>query len=383
MSLEEIIVDEPHTGYELPAESPLSRATPASPHRTNGISLNAAPVDEIAPPSESFASDSSDSKSPAQNASWFDRLLAAFSGGTMFRKSVLALADQGIVSAVNFLTIVLIRRTTAGSQEAADHQLGLYQLGFTIVLLATCTQNALICTPYAVFGNSMRGLQRRRYAGSTLMHQSLLSIIFALGLLAVGVGLASGLGSADFGVVMLALAAMTPFILVREFVRRLAFVHLQVVTVLVLDVIVAVLQLGGLVALKSFGQLTATTAFCTIGASCALAGLTVLWLLRSHFSLRQTKSWADLQMSWSFGRWAFAAQLVYLGMAYAPTWLLAIFAGPQATGRFAVSWSLIMIANPILIGLYNYLGPKPSTPITPTASPPSANSLSVSASSSR
>ncbi len=151
---------------------------------------------------------------------------------------------------------------------------------------------------------------------------------------------------------------MTPFILVREFVRRLAFVHLQVITVLVLDVIVAVLQLGGLVALKSFGQLTATTAFCTIGLSCALAGLTVLWLLRNHFSLRQTKSWSDLQMSWSFGRWAFAAQLVYLGMAYAPTWLLAIFAGPQATGRFAVSWSLIMIANPILIGLYNYLGPQ-------------------------
>ena len=47
----------------------------------------------------------------------------AFSG-TLFRKGTLSLIDQGVVSATNFLTMILLGRT-------ATQELGEYQLGFS------------------------------------------------------------------------------------------------------------------------------------------------------------------------------------------------------------------------------------------------------------
>ncbi len=58
--------------------------------------------------------------------------------------------------------------------------------------------------------------------------------------------IAYGWGSAGFAPVSGILAIVLPMLLVREFVRRIAFAHLQVVQVLLLDVAVAVLQMGGL-----------------------------------------------------------------------------------------------------------------------------------------
>jgi O-antigen/teichoic acid export membrane protein len=345
MSLEETLAIEQTSGFDAPIVD-----RPISPARDAAFAKEAA--------SPTAAATTIALRAPSPVATWPQRILAALSGGSIFRKSMLALVDQGVVSAVNFLTMVLIRRTTAGLADSAEHELGLYQLGFSIVLLATCIQNALISTPYAVFGNRMLGQERKRYAGSTLIHQGLLSALAVVVLLAAGFILAAGWKAIEFDEIALILAVVAPFLMVREFVRRLAFVHLQVLAVLLLDLAVAGLQIGGLLALKATGNLTTLTTFCTMGAACAVAGLAALYFLRGHFSMRATKTWPDLRMNWSFGRWAFAAQVVYLVMAYLPSWMLAFLAGTQATGRFAVGMSLVMIANPLLIGLYNFLGPQ-------------------------
>jgi len=354
MSLEDALILEPGSSFEPQIQELRDRAGTVLPVSGN---IAPAPVGQVQGRSHAALPESAFDEIEATAVSWPRRFFDAFAGGSVFRKSAIALIDQGVVSAVNFLTMVLLRRTIGGGIEAAEHQLGLYQLGFSVVLLATCIQNALISTPYAVFGNRLRGQERKRYAGSTLIHQGLLSGLASFLLLIVGVVLASWSAGSFDGVAFI-LAAMLPFILAREFVRRLAFVHLQVVTVLLLDMFVAVLQLGGLWALKSTGHLTAASTFCVIGLACAIAGLGALFLLRGHFAVRQTKSWSDFWLSWSFGKWALAAQIVYLVMVYSPSWMLAIFSGAAATGRFAVSWSLIMVANPLLIGLYNYLGPQ-------------------------
>ncbi len=74
---------------------------------------------------------------------------AVFSGA-LYRKGALSLVDQGVVSATNFLTMILLGRT-------ATQELGEYQLGFSIALLAMCVQNALITSPYTLFGNRLDG----------------------------------------------------------------------------------------------------------------------------------------------------------------------------------------------------------------------------------
>jgi O-antigen/teichoic acid export membrane protein len=50
--------------------------------------------------------------------------------------------------------------------------------------------------------------------------------------------------------------------------------------------------------------------------------------------------------------------LALLAAASAIPWLLALSAGTDDTGRFAACTSIIMIVNPVLIGLNNFLGPQ-------------------------
>src|SRR5437764_1423163 len=86
------------------------------------------------------------------------RLLGA---GTLL--VVLAMVDQGVVSAARFGTNVVIGRV-CGKEE-----LGLYALGFSVLLLVVCAQEALVTTPYTVFGNRLAGTRRAARAGSALL----------------------------------------------------------------------------------------------------------------------------------------------------------------------------------------------------------------------
>ena len=271
--------------------------------------------------------------------------------GTLFRKGTLSLIDQGVVSATNFLTMVLLGRT-------ATQELGEYQLGFSIVLLAMCVQNALISSPYTLFGNRMEGRQRAQYAGSTLLHQWGLSALSTLVMVCVAIGTGMGWGLTDFDYVAWTLAAMLPFILVREFVRRVAFAHLQLVTVLGLDVAASAMQLGGLIALRWSGYLSAESTFVVMGLACALSGGTTFFLMRRRFAPNRGNAMADLRRNWSFGKWAFGSQLATLASGYGMPWMLAVFIGTAATGRYRACLSIVMIANPLLIGLNNFLSPQ-------------------------
>jgi O-antigen/teichoic acid export membrane protein len=279
------------------------------------------------------------------------RGLPGFFSGTLFRKGALSLFDQAVVSATNFLTMVLLGRT-------AEQELGVYQLAFSIVLLATCVQNALISSPYTLFGNRMEGKRRAQYAGSTLMHQGALSALATLALAIAAVGIAFGWGPIRLEHLAWVLAVMLPFILVREFVRRVAFAHLQLTVVLALDITVAALQLGGLIALKANGMLTASTAFGAIGVACALAGGATFFFMRRRFAVKHTSALSDLRRNWTFGKWAFGAQVLTLTSAYCIPWMLALLRGTAETGRYSACLSLVLVANPLLIGLNNFLSPQ-------------------------
>src|SRR5664280_807115 len=57
-------------------------------------------------------------------------------------QGIISLADQAVASATNFLTGIIIAR--ACSKE----ELGLYMLGFSLVVFVTDMQTSLIATPY-------------------------------------------------------------------------------------------------------------------------------------------------------------------------------------------------------------------------------------------
>src|SRR4051794_14737588 len=166
---------------------------------------------------------------PGRLGAWASHLRSA-SG-----KDVLAVLDQAVVSGTSFLTTILLWR------YCGPGELGVYSLGFTLLVTWGCVQESLIATPYTIFRlRPLKGTPAE-YAGAVLIHQMMLSAVALLSLAAVGV-VASWTGRfPGLAAVTWVLALATPFALLREFGRRFAFAHLGMAEALVIDGVVSVL----------------------------------------------------------------------------------------------------------------------------------------------
>jgi O-antigen/teichoic acid export membrane protein len=272
------------------------------------------------------------------------------SGGTAGRGAV-ALCDQCVVSGASFLTTVAVGRF-AGVDE-----LGLYALGFAVLVMAAAAHEALLWTPLAVFANR-RDEDRRAGFGDGLLLQALAAAV-GLTALALTAGAASwGLTSAETAAVLWALAAALPAYLFRELARRVLLAELRVVAVTVFDVSVAALQIGALVALHWAGRLSAASALLMLGAAGVLPS--AVWFLRSRrqFDVAWPRLVPAARRYWAFGKWLCAGQVTAVARNYSIHYLLAVMLGAAATGVYAACSSVVMFANPLVLGLGSLLVPK-------------------------
>jgi O-antigen/teichoic acid export membrane protein len=268
------------------------------------------------------------------------------------RQGILSLVDQGVVSATNFLTGVIIAR--ACSKE----ELGLYMLGFSLILLVTDLQMSLIATPYMVYAPRLKDDAHALYTGSTLIHQLALCFLIVLALTGGVIVIRHGVGPRGLGPVLWALVGVIAFIMLREYARRTCFACLKVKRALLLDTCIAVGQIGGLLLLAYFGLLSAGRAYWVIGFVCGIAALGWLWSERSFYRLEISESLADLKKNWIFGKWVFASGLVWAVSMNLYPWLLAVFHGTASTGVWAACLGVVALGNPAVLGVLNFLGPK-------------------------
>jgi len=272
-------------------------------------------------------------------------------GAATTRSSILALADQVVVSAVNFLTGVIIGR--ACSKE----EFGLYMLGFSIVFVVTTLQNSLILTPYMISSPRLQGRAHAQYAGSTLVHQLGLSVLTMLALTAGGLLLELGIGPEELAPVLWALVGVVAFVLSRECARQICFARLRMEMAFLLDCCVAVVQIAGLGLLAYFHLLSASSAWWMAGAASCLATLGWLLWMRQNLVVRITAVLADLRRNWSFGKWVFASGVAWALTMYLYPWILVGFHGNASAGSWAACLGIIGITNPIVVGVQNFLGP--------------------------
>jgi O-antigen/teichoic acid export membrane protein len=263
----------------------------------------------------------------------------------------LALTDQAVVSAANFLTTVIIGRATQPTE------LGLYSIGLTLIASCLCVQEALISTPYTVQRHHSPGTPAE-WAGASLAQTGLLSVLIAVILLAAACVLAAVSASPGLIGLFWALVALTPFLILREFVRRFAFAHLRIAEALILDTAGAVVQVTALVGLASTGQMSAVAACAALGAAAALTGLAWLYVGRSHFTVRTDQIPVAVKHSWALGRWLFANQLVLVIQTSVVYWLLAWLGGMSATGIYTACMSIALFSNPFILAASNLLVPK-------------------------
>lgn len=268
-------------------------------------------------------------------------------------RAVWTIADQAVVSGANFATSVIIGRF--GNKE----DLGLYALGFTLVLLAQNTQTALITGAYQVFSPKMGEEERQPYTGSALMHHIVIAVGLAGMLLCAGLLMQrSGGAAAGLAPVVITLAFVISPILLKEFARQVSFARLHAGIALSLDASVSFMQIIGLVALALIGSLHGYSAFWVIGAATAVSALSWVVLRRDEYRVELGRVERDFWSNWSFSRWMFVTNLAWMAANQVYPWFLVVFHGPEANGEFSACNTVVFLVNPFILGLGNFIGPK-------------------------
>jgi hypothetical protein len=171
-------------------------------------------------------------------------LLAAAVAKLAGSAQALAIADQIVVSGASFAATLLVGRTNSAA-------LGEYSIAVSIVALVLAVQNALVLLPFTISQHRTDAEESvdpaDALALSTLLSGTAMALCFAAALT-----LALLTSQSGFTALTTMLAAVMPFVALREFARRYALARLRMRVVLALDVSAAVLQMASLGALAFF-----------------------------------------------------------------------------------------------------------------------------------
>lgn len=269
----------------------------------------------------------------------------------LLRKPVLACADQSIVSATSFLTLIMIAHATDVAQ------VGVFALGVSVIGVALAVQHSLISLPYTI--------QRHRPVVEASHHAFsclTLSVFMAVGwAVALGMSafvlsfLASGSGT---GRSIWLLTAAVPLVLLREFARDFDIARVNLCRALAVDVGAASLQLALIAYLAVSKQLSPESAY---GAMAVAHGASFLvWIVaaRGDFAIGVQQLREHASECWRLGRWLLVSKAGLLVQGYSTYWISMIVAGPKVTGVYAACMSIVSLANPVVMGLYNVLMPR-------------------------
>ena len=267
------------------------------------------------------------------------------------RHGVLTLMEQTVVSGTNFATTVILGRA------CLQHELGLYAMGFSLVLMLMGVSRALVWMPYTTRSPHLSGRRLVGYTGSVTVHVAGFCLLTALGLALAALATGFSAKSAELSGLLGVLAIAAVLMLLREYARRIYLARMQVSKALVLNLMLAGLQIGGLGFLACGGVLSARGAYWVIGAACGLVAGGWWLAMRGKLRIRRRQVWVDWRRNWRSARWLFPAALISVGAAGVYPWILAAFHGTGSVGALTAAQGVILFANPLLLGVCNFLGP--------------------------
>jgi O-antigen/teichoic acid export membrane protein len=256
-----------------------------------------------------------------------------------------------VVSGTSFLTTILIGR------GLGKHQLGLYVLAYSIVVVLLEVQNSFIASPYTMKSPQLDLPAQARYTGSALVLTIGLSAIAAVVLFAVGIIFPAKSGLGEVKPLFLIVSLIAAPLLLREFGRRVCFAHFHVREVLFLDSLGSVIQIGGLLLLIYFGSRSLRSVYWLIASASGITAI-VWWSSWRHKTvITFDGALLALRNTWSFGMWVLTGNLAIVLSQQVYPWYLGSLKGPDATATFATCTYLLALVNPFLTGVGNYLGP--------------------------
>lgn len=263
------------------------------------------------------------------------------------------MVDQGLVSAGNFATGVIVAR--AVGEEA----FGVYVLATLLLWFAVDVQRGLALQPVAVLGAALDRSAFRRLLTASLPLQ--LATILTL---AGGVG-AVALAWTALRPYALALAVSTGLFQVQEFCRRVLYARAAMGSAIANNVLKYDVQAALLLALSLAGGLTVERAFWIMALTGILATVHGFWQLRPFLAPLVVVPGTAAGELLRIGRWsgltaalAFVANGAYPALVYQLAGNGSAGAGLAAAAGIGVIWQLLGPVHLVLRPLENYYLPR-------------------------
>ncbi|HTE39900.1 MAG TPA: oligosaccharide flippase family protein [Steroidobacteraceae bacterium] len=280
-----------------------------------------------------------------------------------FEHAALVLFDQGVVSAVNFLTVVLLARYLPLAE------FGVFMVANTILLLLTGLQNALVAQPHNILGAQRAGLEYTRLTAVLGTLQLIGCVLIAI--VVAASGLVWQVFNPSYASVAFALALTIPAWMGQEFVRRVLYTQGDVKGAALNNCTSYGLQLAGILCVVlELGTIDATpaNAVLALGASSLLATVFGAYQLRHRVGLRALRELPELRSrraliatlaeTWQLSRWLVAQQgVAWLGVS-GNGLILAAMLGPASFGAYRAAYQIVNVLNPLRQAATNHLPSK-------------------------
>ncbi|MBC8107893.1 MAG: polysaccharide biosynthesis C-terminal domain-containing protein [Anaerolineae bacterium] len=253
------------------------------------------------------------------------------------------LSDQGVVSAGNFFTQLMLAR------HLGLKQLGVYAILYELTLFLNSMQASTVLFPLIIRGAVADQQRMSRLAGRALVLTLVLVPIVGSGALAVG-ALIEGIS-----VGLWAMVAMTVF-QVQETLRRALIAHVRYRTAVWGDAVSYIGQAVIVAWLASKGMLTLTTAFQAFAVTSALGAIVQLIQVRPQLtSVEEAIVFA--RKNWSFSRWVLYGNVTSLFTGSLFFWNLAYWHSRELVGVAQGLINVDRLANPLMLAFGSVIVP--------------------------
>ena len=282
---------------------------------------------------------------------WLRRRMPARSTG-LFRKSLWGFGDQALISATNFVTMVLLARVLD------PHEFGSFTLAYTGLLFINSVQSALIVQPHTVLGATRNGSDFVRYTTATAWNQVILALVTALVIGGVAV-VAAGEGW-QIAPILFAIALATAAWQLQEFVRRVLYTKAHADQAFRNDIVSYGGQVVAVVVLWRAELLTPVTAVVALALTSALGFVFGVWQIRCYLTRSLSWPWRreTAAANWHFGKWLLGGNLAFWTSGQVYPLLAAGFINVTATGALRAIQTLMGPTNVLMSALDPLFGPK-------------------------
>ena len=248
------------------------------------------------------------------------------------REASWVVGDQALISATNFLGMVLAARVLSTAE------FGTYALAYTGLWALNSVQASLVTQPHSVLASHQNVTDYRAYTSAIALLQIALTAGVGLPLLAAGLA-AMILGHGPI-LILIGLAAVAWQ--AQEFFRRLLYFEGRLPAVVAVDAISFGGQLAAIVGLIAVGQLTVASALLAAAVTSTLGALLGLALVRASLSHRPMPG--AISQNVAHGRWLLGAEIgSFICMSGYP-FVLAAASGAESVAIYAAA---TLILNPL------------------------------------